>query len=247
MEIRNISINALLSHSKFSGFTGLNKYRIEIGLPKGFPGGSFVNVKQDIVSNINTVITNPTVSNLGRLTNNAITTQFESQAASNSNSSSGGIPLIENKINQNGIISLYCSSCSMPARSLLTYDHKQLVAPYRVPYSLQQYDPVIMSFLTNEDFETRTYFETWMGAVVNCGSNSLNYYDEYVADIRIIPLTGAGYDSVYYVDLLEAYPMTINQLDFSYANADTALITVMFSFKQWASSTDDTAIIKTKF
>jgi len=132
----------------------------------------------------------------------------------------------------------------MPGRTLLTYDHRQLATPYRVPYSQSQYDPVTLSFLTDSNFNTRTYFETWQGAVLNVSSNTVNYYDEFVSDIRIILINPDGYDSEYYVDLYECYPLTIGQVDLGYANDGFAKIPVTFSYKYWQSSTDDTQIMR---
>ena len=231
--INNIGINSLLSSFKFTGFSSVNKYRMEMKLPKGFPDNTVI-------------IPNNQENLLAILGNEFVSSNFGGMSATNTNSSQSGIITIENNINTNNIISLFCIQTTMPSRSLMTLDHKQFSAPYRVPYSQQQYDPVTLTFLTNSDFDTRTYFETWMGSVCNIGSNTMNYYDEYVSDIRIIPINSDGTDSNYYVDLYEAYPMTIGEVSMGYDDNDFAKITVTFSYRWWQSSTDNTSIMRTR-
>ncbi|MDD5151911.1 MAG: hypothetical protein PHC28_15765 [Flavobacterium sp.] len=240
--LNDLSISNLLSRHKFTGFASLNRYRVEFHLPRGFADGGITNIANVIANTIDKNSSNTPLSEAAKLLS-GLTGQND-LAGTNSNSGQSKIRYIENNINDNGLISLYCESCSMPGRTLLTYDHRQLSTPYRVPYSQSPYDPITMSFLTDSDFNTRTYFETWQGAVLNVGSNTVNYYDEFVSDMRIILINTDGYDSEYYVDLFECFPITIGQVDLGYANGDIAKIPITFSYKYWQSSADDTSIMR---
>jgi hypothetical protein len=137
-----------------------------------------------------------------------------------------------------------CHSCSLPQRTLLTYDHKQLAAPYRVPYS-QSYDPVTFSFYADTDYSTREYFDIWQNAAINIGSNTVNYYNEFTSDVRITTIDIEGNDA-YFVDLYEAYPINIGVVDLSYSTMNAVqTVTVTLSYKYWASSGNDTAVSRT--
>jgi hypothetical protein len=162
----------------------------------------------------------------------------------NSNSAASNIKSQEMSLNRNGNINVMCHSCSLPQRTLLTYDHKQLAAPYRVPYS-QSYDPVTFSFYADTDYSAREYFDIWQNAAINIGSNTVNYYNEFTSDVRITTIDSAGNDA-YFVDLYEAYPINIGVIDLSYSTTNAVqTVTVTLSYKYWASSGNDTRVSRT--
>jgi hypothetical protein len=163
----------------------------------------------------------------------------------NISSSAALIRAVETNLNQNGLINVLCHTCSLPQRSLLTYEHKQLSAPYRVPYS-QTYDPVTFSFYADSEYIVREYFDIWQNAVVNIGSNTLNYYNEFTSDVKIYAIDDAGEDT-YSVILYEAYPINIGIVDLSYSNMNaTQTVTVTLSYKYWASHYNTTAVNRTQ-
>lgn len=163
----------------------------------------------------------------------------------NKNSSASSIRSQESTMNHKGNINIMCHSCSLPQRTLLTYEHKQLASPYRVPYS-QSYDPVTFSFYTDPEYTTREYFDIWQNAAVNIGSNTMNYYNEFTSDVRIYTIDSAGNDA-YCVSLFEAYPINIGMVDLSYSSMDTVqTVTVTMSYKYWASSSTSTQVARTK-
>lgn len=164
--------------------------------------------------------------------------------AINSDSMSGNIQTVDRRMNANGNIGVFCHTCNLPQRTLLTYEHKQHGAPYRVPYS-QQYDPVTFSFYTDPSYTTRQYFDIWQAAVVNLDSNTFNYYDEFTSDVHIMTLDNTGNFS-YMVTLYEAYPLNVGMVDLSYSNMNsTQTITVTMSYKYWKTDTNDSRLNRT--
>lgn len=140
---------------------------------------------------------------------------------------------IGNAANGNQQVNISCHTMTMPQRSLMTYEIKQNFAPVRLPYSAT-YDPVTFSFYADNRYSQRDFFDAWQGAVTNIGSNTMNFYKEYVSDIRLIAQDDAGRDT-YAVTLFDAYPLNIGLVDFSYAQANNfQTITVTMSFKAWA-------------
>lgn len=133
----------------------------------------------------------------------------------------------------------------MPQRNLMTYEHKQMNAPYKVPYS-QSYDPVPFVFYGDSNLDARRYFEIWQNAVVNIQSNTMNFYSEYVSDVTIEQLDKSG-NVTYGIKLYEAYPMSISTLDYSYSNRDSIQnISVVLSYKYWQNLNDFRPASKTK-
>lgn len=143
----------------------------------------------------------------------------------------------QSELNGTEKINVFCHTCTMPQRSLMTYEHKQLNAPYKVPYS-QSYDPVSFVFYGDGDLSARRYFEIWQNAVVNIQSNTMNFYSEYVSDVIIEQLDVEG-NTTYGVQLIEAYPMSVTAMDYSYSNQNMIQnIAIVLTYKYWKNLYD---------
>ena len=143
-------------------------------------------------------------------------------------------------MNSNSQINVFCHTCALPQRTLITYTHKHYGAPYLVPYS-QQYDPVTFSFYADSEFNTRKYFEIWQSAIVNIGPNTMNYYNEFVSDVKITTISDEA-DGKYAVDLFEAYPLNIGMVDMSYSNTGVQSVQVTLAYRLWKSNHDNSKI-----
>nr|DAM80112.1 MAG TPA: Baseplate wedge protein [Caudoviricetes sp.]DAO72641.1 MAG TPA: Baseplate wedge protein [Caudoviricetes sp.]DAS48656.1 MAG TPA: Baseplate wedge protein [Caudoviricetes sp.] len=163
------------------------------------------------------------VPNTGRITNDQ--------------SEQGRIRQSQSLYNGTGAINIMCHSAMFPDRMLQSYEHKQMVMPYRVPYS-QMYNPVTMTFYADSTLNTRRYFDIWQNAVVNIHDNTLNFYSEFTSDVHIWALDREGNDA-YGVKLIEAYPLTLASVDLSYGNNAVQNVTVTFSYKYWATLDDN--------
>lgn len=143
------------------------------------------------------------------------------------------ISSMQNYFNATEQINFKCHSASFPQRNLQAYEYHQNSAPFRLPYS-SSYDPVNLSFYADGEYDTRDFFDVWQSAVVNVGTNTMNFPDEYVSDVNIYALTKDGRDS-YGVRLFEAWPVNIGDTSLGYAENDTAAtVTVGLEYKYWA-------------
>jgi len=162
----------------------------------------------------------------------------------NTESIQGNIRQVENMFNAKGGINIKCHSMTFPQRSLMTYEHKQNSAPFRIPYS-SVYDPVTFSFYADSQLDTRDYFDVWQAAVVNIGTNTINFYDEYVSDIKMWALDNQGNDS-YGVILYEAWPLNIGTVDFAYGATNSyQTSTVTMSYKTWQPVFNNSGVQRT--
>ncbi|ASD50574.1 tail tube [Acidovorax phage ACP17] len=157
----------------------------------------------------------------------------EGEIGVNSDARAGKIAQIDRYFNATGGINFKCHTMTFPQRSLLTSEHRQNSAPFRTPFSAT-YDPVTFSFYANSYMDTRDYFEVWQSAVVNLGTNTMNFYNEYVADVKLYMLDDYGNDA-YSVTLFEAWPLNIGIVDASYSQSNAlTTCTVTLAFKSWA-------------
>lgn len=151
----------------------------------------------------------------------------------NNSSTRGQISSLDTIYNQNSAINIYCHTCSLPQRSLLTYVHKQTSAPYRVPYSVAEYDPITFSFYSDGELNTRKYFDIWQNAVMNTKSNTVNYWNEFTSDITIKIIDEIG-NIGYTVKLSQCYPVSVGMVELSYSMSNMLLSTmVTMCYRSW--------------
>lgn len=137
-----------------------------------------------------------------------------------------------NRLNGQGKINMLCHTCTMPQRNLLAYEHKQENVPYKVPYS-QNYDNVSFVFYGDGEMAARKFFDIWQSTVINIKNNTLNFYDEYVADVVIKQLNKEN-KPIYGVKLFEAYPTAVTAIDYAYSNTNQVQnISIVMSYKYW--------------
>ncbi len=134
-----------------------------------------------------------------------------------------------------GNIGILCYSCTLPQRTIKTYDLNQRGTPYRVPFS-QDYSPITFSFYALPDYNTRKYFESWQHEVVlSYPMNVMGTYNRFAKRVKIQTLDRMG-SVKYTVDLFEAYPITIGDSDLNYGTNNTyQTVSVTLSYKYWTT------------
>jgi len=144
----------------------------------------------------------------------------------------GRIQLEEARYNRIGSINIKCHTANFPQRNLITSERMQNSSAFRVPYS-QAYDPVTFSFYADGNGDTRRYFDIWQNAVINIRSNTLNFYNEFTANVEMWNLNELE-QPTYGVRLEEAYPIALGAIDIGYANSGTfQTVTTTMQFRHW--------------
>lgn len=163
----------------------------------------------------------------------------ESKLSVDSDALAGNIVSKDKEINTvigdsgTGAINIFCHTCSLPQRSLLTYLHKQVSSPYRVPYSVQEYDPISFSFYADKDMKTRRYFDIWQNAVINIQPNTLNFWNEFTSNVTISMIDEEG-NSTYSIVLYECFPISVGMIDLSYSASNILLSPIVtMTYRYW--------------
>lgn len=203
-DVSNLVFNFLSAFER--GAARPNRYRVEFNLPQGLSGSSAqansIGINGDALA-----------SNIRRMQQ-----YFQGQ--------------ISGPAGNMGSINIKCEHATFPQRSMMTYEHRQNSAPFRLPYS-SAYDPVTFSFYSDSDLDTRDYFDVWQSVVSNFTTNTMNFYNEYVSDIKIYQMDIQGNDT-YSVSLFESWPINVGSFEVSYGQFDTVTITnVTMAYKYW--------------
>lgn len=131
-----------------------------------------------------------------------------------------------------GDLGFMCTQMSMPGRSFMTVDSRHIGTPFRLPYTAQ-YTDVNFTFNLSADLRERKYFEIWQQTMVNVSMNSMNFYKEYVMPVHLMQLDKQG-NVVYQVTLIEAYPIAIDDVNYSFASQnEITQCSVTMAYRHW--------------
>lgn len=146
-------------------------------------------------------------------------------------------------------LNILCESVTMPGRQILTSERIVGNVREKVAYGYAV-DDVSMTFYLLNDYGVKNYFDAWMNIVYNSDTNEPGYKKDYALPIKIHqlrkPLAGisrgigpirvslnVGSGSVYSVELLEAFPTTVQQIDFTNEQDGLVRVTVQLSYTNW--------------
>lgn len=146
-------------------------------------------------------------------------------------------------------LNILCESVTMPGKQLLTSERVIGNVREKVAYGYAV-DDVSMTFYLLNDYGVKNYFDAWMNTVFNNETYEAGYKKDYAKSVKIHQLRkpivgisqgigpirvnlGVGGGSVHSVELLEAFPTTVQQIDFNNEQDGLVRVTVQLSFTNW--------------
>ena len=95
---------------------------------------------------------------------------------------------------------------------------------------------------TVRNMREKKYFETWQRLAYNPQTFAVGYYHDYIGSVDIHTLDEQN-NKRYGVQLVEAYPVSINEQALAYATNDTyQTLTVNFAYRYWKNLTDEATL-----
>lgn len=143
-------------------------------------------------------------------------------------------------------ISMRCNSITIPGRGFSTIPFRYYGPARNMPYEQIYSGEITMTVILSEDLRERDFFDNWMAYISstyssqNVGSKNpdykFNFYDDYVTTMTINVLNKLQ-DSIntpYSVEVLEAYPKSLGDLQMGYDKDNEFLIQdVVLSFRKY--------------
>ena len=133
---------------------------------------------------------------------------------------------------------LVCETVSLPAKSLASVPHDIYGPPREMPYR-ETFTESALSFYLDDVFTVKYFFDTWQANIVSPTTNNVNYWDNYTSSITIDRLSNEATDmlnsdSTYKIELLEAYPSAVGEVQLGHAmGSDILKLSVTFKYKRW--------------
>lgn len=128
-------------------------------------------------------------------------------------------------------LSYRCEVSQLPGRTFATTERKTYGPVEKLPY-LTTYNDIDLTFLLDGDMNEKYFFDSWLDLVNPKTTNNFNYKYDYATSI-IINQYGVDNTLTYYAELVDAYPISMNQLDLDWASDGVHKLTVTFAYTKW--------------
>ena len=140
-----------------------------------------------------------------------------------------------------GKLPYLCESVSIPTKSLAGVPHDIYGPPREMAYR-ETFTEAVLSFIVDDAFTVRKFFDEWQTKIINPTTNNSNYYDDYVGTIDIKRLGNESTDltsfPAYHVELIEAYPSLVGEILVGHAQGNEILrLSVTFKYRRWNAIT----------
>lgn len=143
-------------------------------------------------------------------------------------------PAISSEVNLARRVSMYCEISNFPPLNMMVRQLNIYGPLHQRPVSMDYGgDGLAASFYVDNNMEIKQFFDLWMLSVVNRYTHEVSYQANYVTNIQISQLNRAN-NSVYAVELEEAFPRSMNLMDLNMAAQNQMhRLTVVFAFRKW--------------
>ena len=127
-----------------------------------------------------------------------------------------------------------CENTHLPGRTFATTEQKIYGPVTKHPY-LTTYNDIDMTFIVTDRMDEKLFFDAWLEYV----NPSYNYNFAYKSDYSTV-LTVTQYDvsnkTTYSVNLLDAYPVSMNQLDLNWSSDGYHKLNITFAYGSWQNN-----------
>lgn len=148
-------------------------------------------------------------------------------------------PLIPLKKQTGGILSLRCENAQLPGRTFGTVDQKFGSNPTQKHPIHTSYNDLELTFIVSGDMSEKTFFDIWMEYINPTGSFDFGYKLDnsgggtgYASTITVTQYN-VNNEPSYVVNIFNAYPIAVNQLDLDWSSDGYHKLTVVFAYDYW--------------
>lgn len=131
-------------------------------------------------------------------------------------------------------LNVRCESTELPSRTFATADRKIGSVPIqRVPYQTT-YNDLTMTFIVSGDMSEKILFDAWMEIINPVSNYNFTYRRNYCTEIKINQYDLQN-NKTYEALLVDAYPISVNQLDLDWTSDSYHKLSVVFAYSYWTN------------
>ena len=126
-------------------------------------------------------------------------------------------------------------NAELPSRTFSTADQKIGSNPVeKYPYQTS-YNETTMIFMLSDDMSEKLFFDAWQEYINPTYSFDFRYKDDYISTIQV-----NQYDMTntltYSINLIDAWPISVNQLDLDWSADGYHKLSVVFAYRYWVNN-----------
>lgn len=129
-----------------------------------------------------------------------------------------------------------CESAQLPGRTFATAEQVIGSNPTeKYPYQTT-YNDIDLTFIVDSDMKQRLFFDAWMEYINPTYNFNFRYKEDYATTITVNQYDSHN-DLTYSINLYDAYPISMNQLDLDWSQNDSYhKLTVTFAYTYWKNN-----------
>jgi len=141
-------------------------------------------------------------------------------------------------VNEN--LQYLCESVSLPTKGIASNAQDIYGPPREIPYR-ETFTEAALSFILDDAFTVKKFFDTWQQNIVDPETGNVNYWNNFVGTIKISRLsndatTFTEASNMYKIELREAYPSVVGEIALGHTQGGEALrLNVTFKYRKWMS------------
>jgi hypothetical protein len=128
-----------------------------------------------------------------------------------------------------------CESTELPSRTFATAEQKFGANPVeKHPYQ-SQYNDITMTFIVSESMEEKLFFDAWMEYINPSYKFDFRYKSDYTSTLQVNQYDQQN-NKIYSVNLVDAFPISVNQLDLEWSSESYHKLSVVFAYTYWQNN-----------
>ena len=142
------------------------------------------------------------------------------------------IPYVKNARN----LIYRCENASLPGRTFGGMAEQKIGSnPVEKYPTLTTYNDLDLTFLVDDDMSQRVFFDAWMNFINPTYNYNFRYKSDYATAITINQYDVTNKVS-YSINLYDAYPISMNQLDLDWSSDGHHKLVVTFAYTYWQNN-----------
>jgi len=128
-----------------------------------------------------------------------------------------------------------CEAAQLPSRTFATAEQKIGSNPTeKYPYHTT-YNDLDLTFIVDSDMNQKVFMDAWMEYINPSYNYNFKYKEDYATTITINQYDVAN-ELTYSINLYDAYPISMNQLDLDWSDDGYHKLTVTFAYTNWRNN-----------
>jgi len=127
-----------------------------------------------------------------------------------------------------------CETAQFPGRTFATTEQKTYGPIEKFPY-LNTYNDLDLTFIVDDDMSQKVFFDAWMSYINPLYNNNYRYKGDYATTLVINQYDVSG-EKTYSINLVEAFPISMNQMDLNWGDDSYHKLSVTFAYTYWQNN-----------